>query len=110
MPHLRFRGVDEATLCAISQPLVDQLAALVTTSRDNFTLELLTNPFVFDGQRLTPEPMVQVPGVQRVWGSVVRHHHPKVAHLQRVHLHHHVPYAVRVHRQVPGPAQGPRPR
>ncbi|MBQ1783016.1 MAG: DUF1904 domain-containing protein [Gammaproteobacteria bacterium] len=60
MPHLRFRGVDEATLCAISQPLVDQLAALVTTSRDNFTLELLTNPFVFDGQRLMPEPMVQV--------------------------------------------------
>lgn len=60
MPHLRFRGVDEETLCAISQSLVDQLAALISSSRDNFTLELLTNPFVFDGLRVTPEPMVQV--------------------------------------------------
>ena len=75
MPHLRFRGVDEATLCAISQPLVDQLATLVATSRDNFTLELLTNPFVFDGQRVTPEPMVQVlwfPRSQEVQDSVAR--------------------------------------
>lgn len=75
MPHLRFRGVDEATLAAISQPLVDQLAALVATSRDNFTLELLTNPFVFDGQRVTPEPMVQVlwfPRPQEVQDSFAR--------------------------------------
>lgn len=44
MPHLRFRGVSEPQLLAISRDLVTDLAALITSARDNFTLELVTSP------------------------------------------------------------------
>ncbi len=60
MPHLRFRGVSEPQLLAISRDLVTDLAALITSARDNFTLELVASPFIFDGQRQQVDPMVEV--------------------------------------------------
>lgn len=60
MPHLRFRGVSEPQLLAISRDLVTELAALITSARDNFTLEWVASPFIFDGQRQQVDPMVEV--------------------------------------------------
>ncbi len=60
MPHLRFRGVSEPHLVEISAELVTELAALTGSAREHFTLELIGSPFIFDGQRQSVEPMVEV--------------------------------------------------
>jgi len=50
MPHLRFAGLEQDQLQAISKPLVDDLAKLIDCPRDHFTLEHLPVRFVFDGE------------------------------------------------------------
>lgn len=60
MPHLRFRGISEGQLTAISSELVDELAEIITSAKDNFTFELVGSTFIYGGQRVTPDPLVEV--------------------------------------------------
>ncbi|RCU50455.1 MULTISPECIES: DUF1904 domain-containing protein [Corallincola] len=60
MPHLRFRGVSEQAIQNMSQALVDDLSQLLGSGRDHFTLECVSSSFIFDGDKVSPEPMVEV--------------------------------------------------
>ncbi|PGE06872.1 hypothetical protein COM64_32120, partial [Bacillus toyonensis] len=49
MPHVVFRGITTEQLKSISKPLVEELAENCECGTDNFTLELPSSTFVFNG-------------------------------------------------------------
>lgn len=65
MPHLIFRGVSVEQVKSISKPLVQELAELCNCGTDNFTLEVFTNTFVFDGEVIPGYPLIEVKWFER---------------------------------------------
>jgi Domain of unknown function (DUF1904). len=60
MPHIRFRGIEEKHVAALSASVVEELAKTVQTSVDNFTFELVSTRFFEKGQSITGYPFVEV--------------------------------------------------
>lgn len=60
MPHLRFRGVSRDTVKHISKTLVDTLAPMTDSPKDDFTLEFIPAEFVQQGQVVAGFPLVEV--------------------------------------------------
>ncbi|UHA75031.1 DUF1904 family protein [Paenibacillus sp. 481] len=65
MPHLLVRGVKPEQLARVSQPLVDELAAICQCGTDNFTIECLQTVGVFAGEVVPSFPFVEVAWFER---------------------------------------------
>lgn len=70
MPKLVFKGVKVEEVKALSTQLVDTLAGIANAPRHVFTLECVENAFIYDGEIVTPAPVIQVQWIER--GQVVR--------------------------------------
>ncbi|PET08395.1 hypothetical protein CN505_04960, partial [Bacillus cereus] len=57
MPHVVFRGITTKQLKRISTPLVKELAGICECGTDNFTLELPSSTFVFNGEEIEAFPL-----------------------------------------------------
>ncbi|MBY4678936.1 DUF1904 domain-containing protein [Marinobacterium arenosum] len=60
MPQIRLRGVDADKARQGSTELVDQLAKLLDTPRDYFTIEVVNSTFIADGEFSAGYPFVEV--------------------------------------------------
>lgn len=65
LPHIVFRGINIKQLKNISKPLVEELAAICECGTDNFTFELPSSVFVFDGEEIEPFPLIEVKWFER---------------------------------------------
>lgn len=70
MPHLLVRGIQAEQMAAISEPLVEELAAICQCGTDNFTIECLHTTGVFAGKVVDSFPFIQVSWFER--GQEVR--------------------------------------
>lgn len=60
MPHLRTRALRREHVVELSKGLFDELAELIETPRDNFTLECETTIFIADEQPIESYPIVEI--------------------------------------------------
>lgn len=60
MPQIKMRGVDTKTICKLSKQLIDELAVLTQSPRDDFTLEVIHSTFVMDGVVVPGYPFVEI--------------------------------------------------
>lgn len=63
MPHLRFRGLTESAVKDLSRSLPKELATLLKTSEDNFTVEKVATTFFRGGDLVEDrqaDPMVEM--------------------------------------------------
>jgi phenylpyruvate tautomerase PptA (4-oxalocrotonate tautomerase family) len=60
MPHIRIRALNEAVVQKLSLELPQELAPLMQTSLDNFTVEKVATDFYQNGQRTEGDPMIEV--------------------------------------------------
>jgi phenylpyruvate tautomerase PptA (4-oxalocrotonate tautomerase family) len=60
MPHLRFRALESEIVKTLSSPLVDELQPLMDCPREDFTIELVSSTFYFDGKLSHAYPFVEV--------------------------------------------------
>lgn len=65
MPHVVFRGITTEQLKRISKPLVEELAEICECGTDNFTLELPSSTFVFNGEEIEAFPLIEVKWFER---------------------------------------------
>ncbi len=70
MPQLLVRGVSVAQMCAISQPLIEQLAAICECGTDNFIVEVMHSTAIQDGQVVASFPFIEIAWFER--GEAVR--------------------------------------
>ncbi|GIX59521.1 hypothetical protein BK744_11070 [Bacillus thuringiensis serovar zhaodongensis] len=76
MPHVVFRGITTEQLKSISKPLVEELAEICECGTDNFTLELPSSTFVFNGEEVEAFPLIEVKWFER--GQEIRDRFAKV--------------------------------
>ncbi len=60
MPQLTIRGIAPERVAQVSRPLIDQLASLLETEAENFTLDLLPTASFFCGEQVPTFPFVLV--------------------------------------------------
>lgn len=60
MPHIRLRSVTEETVAHLSTVLPKELAPMMATSEDNFTIELVATKFFTRGTSSSADPFVEV--------------------------------------------------
>lgn len=60
MPHLTLTGVHKEIAISVSTEIIDRLQALLECPRNYFTIELLSNPYIFDGELVSPPCKVGV--------------------------------------------------
>ena len=60
MPHIRIRSLNEAAVRNLSRELPQELASVMQTSVDNFSIELVATTFFKDGKRVEGDPMIEV--------------------------------------------------
>lgn len=60
MPRIVFKGIKKEELKNMSKKLVDELAHIVETTRDNFILEYSTNEYIFDGNEIEIYPLIEI--------------------------------------------------
>lgn len=60
MPHIRIRALHESTVQKLSLELPQELAPIMQTSIDNFTVEKVTTEFYKNGVRSEGDPMIEV--------------------------------------------------
>src|SRR5690606_25730468 len=60
MPHIRIRGVSEKTVQEFSQGLNEELARLIQTTPDNFTIELIASQYFEQGKAISSYPFIEV--------------------------------------------------
>ena len=60
MPQLIFKGLKKEDITVFSKILVDELANIVGSPRDYFTLEVPDAAYIFDGKEVAGSPMIQV--------------------------------------------------
>jgi hypothetical protein len=65
MPHIVFRGINIQQLKNISKPLVEELAVICECGTDNFTFELPSSVFVFNGDEIVAFPLIEVKWFER---------------------------------------------
>lgn len=60
MPHVRMRSIKESDAAILSDSMVKDLAAIIQTSEDNFTFELVATKFFNKGTEVTSYPFIEV--------------------------------------------------
>lgn len=60
MPHITLTGIHKEIALSTSSELIDQLQALLECPRNYFTIELLGNPYIFDGEIVSPPCKINV--------------------------------------------------
>ncbi|TVY09102.1 DUF1904 family protein [Paenibacillus cremeus] len=60
MPHLSVRGIEAEDLRTISQPLVEELAAICACGEDQFTIGCFATISVFGGAFVSTYPFIEV--------------------------------------------------
>ncbi|MFD2369084.1 DUF1904 family protein [Brevibacillus sp. GCM10020057] len=65
MPQLLVRGIQAEQMATISEPLLEELAALCGCGTDNFTIECLHTTGVFGGKVVESYPFIQVGWFER---------------------------------------------
>lgn len=60
MPHLRIRAVQKEKMQQLSRSLIPELAKLLNSPEDNFTLELIASDFFHQGQETASYPFVEI--------------------------------------------------
>jgi len=60
MPHLRLRGLQPALVQKLSETLADELATILETAPDNFTVEYVPSQFFAKGLPHEGYPFVEV--------------------------------------------------
>lgn len=60
MPQIKIRGIDTDTIRKLSKPLLDELAIVAQTPRDDFTLEGIPSTFILDGEVISGYPFVEI--------------------------------------------------
>lgn len=60
MPHLVFAGVKPEEIKDISTTLTDTLSKITDAPRDYFTYEVKENYFIFDGEIVNVNPVIEV--------------------------------------------------
>lgn len=60
MPHIRIRALNENTVKALSSELPKELALILNTPIDNFSVEKVHTEFYKDGIRVDGDPMIEV--------------------------------------------------
>lgn len=63
MPHIRIRSMTESNIKSLSQVLPKELAPMMNTSEDNFTVEKIANVFYRAGEVIPDgegDPMIEI--------------------------------------------------
>jgi phenylpyruvate tautomerase PptA (4-oxalocrotonate tautomerase family) len=60
MPHIRIRALGEKAIQKLSLELPQELAKMIQTSADNFTVEKVATQFYRDGLPVEGDPMIEV--------------------------------------------------
>lgn len=60
MPHIRIRSLSSEQVQALSGKLSSELAKIIQTSEDNFTIELIQTQFYSQNEPFQSDPMVEV--------------------------------------------------
>lgn len=60
MPQIKLRGIETELVRKVSKQLIDELAILTLSPRDDFTLEVIHSTFVMDGDVVLGYPFVEV--------------------------------------------------
>lgn len=60
MPQIKMRGIEIDPIRKLSKQLIDELAVLTQSPRDDFTLELINSTFVLDGEIVQGYPFVEI--------------------------------------------------
>jgi phenylpyruvate tautomerase PptA (4-oxalocrotonate tautomerase family) len=85
MPHIRIRAISETTVEKLSAELPQDLAPLMQTSTENFTVEKVATQFYKDGARTEGDPMIEVLWFER--GQEVKNQcAKKITEIVRKHL------------------------
>jgi hypothetical protein len=70
MPQLLVRGLSVPQMCAISKPLIEQLADICACGTDNFIIEVIHSTAILDDQVVPSFPFIEVAWFER--GATVR--------------------------------------
>ncbi len=60
MPHIRIRALNESIVKNLSRELPVELAGLMQTPVENFSVELISTEFFKDGEVVQGDPMIEV--------------------------------------------------
>lgn len=60
MPHIRIRALPESTVQKLSSELPKELALILKTPIDNFTVEKIASQFYRDGKAVEGDPMIEI--------------------------------------------------
>jgi len=60
MPQIKMRGVQTDTIRKLSKQLIDELAIMTQSPRDDFTLEVIQSTYVLDGETVPGYPFVEI--------------------------------------------------
>jgi phenylpyruvate tautomerase PptA (4-oxalocrotonate tautomerase family) len=60
MPHIRMRAIEKEVVQKLSKSLIPDLAQMLNSPEDNFTLELVATEFFQQGNTITSYPFIEV--------------------------------------------------
>ncbi len=60
MPQIKMRGIETEIVRELSRQLIDELAVITESPRDDFTLEVIHSTFVMDGDFAPSYPFVEI--------------------------------------------------
>ena len=60
MPHIRVRSLSESAVSELSRQIPKTLAPLMSTTEDNFTVELIGTRYFSQGKETQADPMLEV--------------------------------------------------
>lgn len=60
MPMIKIKGIPQAEVIKESKSLIDSLVEIIECPRDYFTIELINNTFIMDGEVVESPVMIDV--------------------------------------------------
>ncbi|MBC2722890.1 MAG: DUF1904 family protein, partial [Desulfosporosinus sp.] len=60
MPQIKIRGVETDTIRKLSNQLIDELAQLTLSPKDDFTLEVMNSTYILNGEVVPGYPFIEV--------------------------------------------------
>ncbi|GAB6154601.1 DUF1904 domain-containing protein [Desulfosporosinus burensis] len=60
MPQIKMRGIELEIVRNLSKQLIDELAVLTQSPRDDFTLEVIHSTFLMDGDVVSGYPFIEI--------------------------------------------------
>ncbi|NHN34494.1 DUF1904 family protein [Paenibacillus sp. S3N08] len=65
MPQLTIRGIPAERIREVSQPMLEELAAICECGTDNFMIDCMETTSVFAGQRVDTYPFIEISWFER---------------------------------------------